>query len=56
LNPCGKYYYVSLEEASARMARMKPQYPGKVLNVYFCTRCEGFHVGHTLPVTMAASA
>jgi hypothetical protein len=48
MNPCGKYWYKEREEAEAKVARMKKQPTverAHQLNAYFCTRCEGWHVG-----------
>lgn len=50
MEPCGKFWYVSRQSATERMATMEPdpnRGPGYILNVYFCFDCDGFHIGHT---------
>ena len=50
MNPCGKQWYETKEVAVAHMNRMKASPACKKpdrLGVYYCERCEGFHVGNS---------
>lgn len=48
MNPCGKKWYLTQQEADAEMAHMHSiRGPEYILNSFYCFDCDGFHIGHT---------
>jgi hypothetical protein len=48
MDPCGKVWYATLQEAEKKAATMKSNRGANwILNAYYCYVCDGFHVGHT---------
>lgn len=50
MNPCGKFWHKTEEEATQHLAVMLKQpsiRKGYLLDAYYCEDCEGWHIGHS---------
>lgn len=50
MDPCGKYWYATREEAENNLKLLgwtSNKGPRFKMNAYYCFGCDGFHIGHT---------